>query len=269
MTLYFLGGGNMAAAIIGGLQAAGYSSAIHVANRGEAKRQALVAQYGISVSAQLPALTAQDVLVLAVKPQDMQAACASIETGGALVLSLAAGLTVDTLSRYLGGHQRIIRVMPNTPVKIRQGISGLFAGSGTTEADKQQAETLMRSVGQTVWLAQEADMHGLIAVCGSGSGYVFYLLDALFQAALAQGFDPATARSLSLATFQGAVALAGQSDAPFVELQNQVTSKGGTTIAAIDTFRRHQVAEHLAQGAQVAADRSREMEAAFAAAGKE
>lgn len=266
MTLYFLGGGNMAAAIIGGLKAAGHTEAIHVANRGEDKRQALAKQYGVAVSATLPPLTADDILILAVKPQDMKSACNGVQTNGALVLSLAAGLTLDTLSRYLGGTQRIIRVMPNTPSKIGQGVSGLFAGSGADENDRKRAQMLMAAVGQTVWLTDEAQMHALIAVSGSGSGYVFYLMDALFQAALAQGFDAQQAHTLVLHTFQGAAALAGQGGLSFVQLQDQVTSKGGTTIAAINTFRQHQVAEHIALGAQAAAERSKAMEAEFQAA---
>lgn len=266
MTLYFLGGGNMAAAIIGGLQAARSPQAVHVAERGAQRRQILTDKYGVAVSETLPPLNADDVLILAVKPQDMQAACENVETGGALVLSLAAGLAVDTLSHYLGGTKRIIRVMPNTPAAIGQGISGLFAGSGTNTDDRNLAQTLMGAVGQTVWLEQEEQMHALTGISGSGSGYVFYLMDALFQAALAQGFEPQQARLLVQQTFQGAAALAGQTDLPFAQLQDQVTSKGGTTIAAIDTFRQHQVAAHIAQGVQAAAERSRQMQAEFQAA---
>lgn len=263
MTVYFLGGGNMAAAIVGGLKAAEYPEAVHVANRGEAKRQALAEQYGVAVSEKLPPLAAEDVLVLAVKPQDMQTACADVRLNGALVLSLAAGLSVETLSQYLGGTQRIIRVMPNTPSRIGQGVSGLFAGPGVDEADRNRAQAMMAAVGQTVWLDSEDEMHALIGISGSGSGYVFYLMDALFQAALAQGFQAQQARTLVLHTFQGAAALAAQSDLSFAQLQDQVTSKGGTTIAAIDTFRQRQVAEHIGQGVAAAANRSQQMEADF------
>lgn len=266
MTLYFLGGGNMAAAIIGGLRAAGYAGAVHVAERGAERRDLLARQYGAAVSESLPPLGADDILVLAVKPQDMQAACAGVEANGALVLSLAAGLTLDTLSRYLGGTRRLIRVMPNTPAQIRQGISGLFADTGADEDDRRRAEELMHAVGQTVWLAAETDIHGLIAVSGSGPGYVFYLMDALFQAALAQGFPHEQARALTAQTFLGAAALAAESDLSFAELQNRVTSKGGTTAAAIAAFEQAQLAAHIAAGAVAAAQRSREMEAGFQAA---
>ena len=115
MTIYFLGGGNMATAIVAGLHRAGRAGEVHVTNRGAAKREALMAQYGVATSPKQPEIGADDVLILAVKPQDMQAACADVPTNGALVISLAAGLSVATLSRYLGGTRRLVRVMPNTP----------------------------------------------------------------------------------------------------------------------------------------------------------
>ncbi|WP_038327669.1 pyrroline-5-carboxylate reductase family protein, partial [Kingella kingae] len=127
MTIYFLGGGNMAAAIVAGLCQAERTTEIHVANRGAEKRAALAAKYGVTVSEKLPTLTKNDVLILAVKPQDMQAACENVASSGALVISLAAGLSIATLSRYLGGTQRIIRAMPNTPAQIGLGVTGLFA----------------------------------------------------------------------------------------------------------------------------------------------
>ena len=127
MTIYFLGGGNMAAAIIAGLHRAGKQNSVHVVNRGAEKREKLAALYGVKTSATLPALTEHDVLVLAVKPQDMKTACENIATNGALVLSVAAGLNVDTLSRILDGTRRIVRVMPNTPSQISMGVSGMYA----------------------------------------------------------------------------------------------------------------------------------------------
>ena len=128
MTIYFLGGGNMATAIVAGLCRAGRNSEIHVADNNPDQRARLAAQYGVQVSATLPELCADDVLVLAVKPQDMQAACAAIRPNGALVLSIAAGLGVDTLSRYLGGTRRLVRVMPNTPAQVGEGVAGLWRG---------------------------------------------------------------------------------------------------------------------------------------------
>ena len=264
MTVYFLGGGNMAGAIIAGLHRISPETAVHVVDNNADRRHFLNEQYGAAASDTLPELTADDVLVLAVKPQDMETACAGIRHNGALVLSVAAGLPVATLSRYLGGTQRIVRVMPNTPAQVGEGISGLFAGSGTSEDDRRRAEAIMGSSGRTLWLDTEEQMHAITGISGSGPAYVFYLLDALQQAAQNLGFDPQQARTLSLATFKGAVALAEQSGEDFRVLQDKVTSKGGTTFAALESFRSNRVAENLQQGAAAAATRSEEMAAQFA-----
>ena len=262
MTVYFLGGGNMAAAIVAGMAAEG-DWQIHVANRGAEKREKLARQFGVAVSEKLPPLGADDILVLAVKPQDMQAALAGVQANGALVLSMAAGLSVATLSRYLGGTRRIIRIMPNTPGRIGLGVAGMFAADGANEADRQAADTIMRTNGSTVWLGDEAQMHAITGISGSGPAYVFYLLNALKEAAQAQGFDEATARSLSLATFKGAVELAAQSGEDFALLQQNVTSKGGTTHEAIETFKTHGVAEAIGAGVAACVARSQQMAQQF------
>lgn len=262
--VFFLGGGNMAAAIAGGLvKQDGYH--VHIANRGAEKRERLAAELGVAVSETLPPLNENDVLVLAVKPQDMQAACENVQHGGALVLSVAAGLSVATLSRYLGGTRRIVRTMPNTPSKVGLGVTGLYAAPEISTTDRAAAEAIMQAVGQTVWLDEETQMHALTGISGSGPAYVFYLLAALQNAAQAQGFEADTARKLSLATFQGAVELARQSGANFAELQQQVTSKGGTTHEAIETFKTHQVAESLAAGVAACVARSESLAAQYEA----
>lgn len=264
MKICFLGGGNMAAAIAGGLvKQGGYR--VHIAERGAEKRERLARELGVAVSEKLPALSADDVLVLAVKPQDMQAACAGLQTGGALVLSVAAGLGIDTLSRYLGGTRRIVRVMPNTPSKVGLGVSGMFAADGAGEADKRLADAMMLSVGQTVWLDNEAQMHAVTGISGSGPAYVFYLMNALKAAAEAQGFDGETARRLSLAVFAGAAALAEQSGEDFGVLQQNVTSKGGTTVAAVAAFEQHRLPAALQAGVAACVARSQEMAQQFEA----
>ena len=256
MNIYFLGGGNMASAIAGGLvKQGGYQ--VHLADRSAATRERLVKELGVSVSESLPELGADDVLVLAVKPQDMQAACA-------VVLSVAAGLSIATLSSYLGGTRRIVRVMPNTPAKIGMGISGLFS-DGLSDADKAVAERVMQSVGQTVWLESEDKMHNITGISGSGPAYVFYLLEALQNAAEQQGFGREDARKLSLATFRGAVELAAQTGEDFTVLRQNVTSKGGTTHEAVETFKAEHVSEAIAKGAAACVARSREMEQQFQA----
>jgi len=258
MTVYFLGGGNMAAAIIAGMvRHGGY--AIHVVGRNAAKQQQLAERYGVAISPTLPALSADDVLVLAVKPQDMKAACENVATNGALVLSVAAGLSVDTLSRYLGGTRRIVRVMPNTPSKIGLGVSGMYAAEGLSESDKQIAEVLMQSAGMVVWLAKEDEMHSITGISGSGSAYVFYLMGALERAAKQQGFGDEQAKRLSLATFKGAVALAEQSGEAFAVLQQNVTSKGGTTAEAIRVFDEKDIPESIAEGVAACVARSKEI----------
>lgn len=258
MNIYFLGGGNMAEAIAGGLvKQGGYR--IHIANRGAEKRERLARELGVQVSEKLPALNAEDVLVLAVKPQDMKAACENVATNGALVLSVAAGLSVDTLSRYLGGTRRIVRVMPNTPSKIGLGVSGMYAAEGLSESDKQIAEVLMQSAGMVVWLAKEDEMHSITGISGSGSAYVFYLMGALERAAKQQGFGDEQAKRLSLATFKGAVALAEQSGEAFAVLQQNVTSKGGTTAEAIRVFDEKDIPESIAQGVAACVARSKEI----------
>ena len=258
MNIYFLGGGNMAAAIAGGLvKQGGYC--IHIANRGAEKRERLAKELNVEVSESLPELLSDDVLILAVKPQDMEAACRNVRVNGALVLSVAAGLSIDTLSRYLGGTRRIVRTMPNTPGKIGLGVSGMFAEAEVSEADRTTAHRIMRSVGLTVWLDEEDKLHNITGISGSGPAYVFYLLGALQAAAQAQGFSEEDARALSLATFKGAVALAEQSGEDFTKLQQNVTSKGGTTHEAIETFKSCRVAEAIAQGVEACVKRSQEM----------
>lgn len=196
MTIYFLGGGNMAAAIAGGLvKQGGYH--IHIANRSAEKRARLAAELGVTVSEKLPELNEHDVLILAVKPQDMQAACAQLSTQGALVLSVAAGLSIQTLSHYLGGTQRIIRIMPNTPSQVGLGIAGIYAPPHISLADQQQAEAIMRTTGEVIWLHDEQQIHSITGISGSGPAYVFYLLNALQQAAINQGFTEQQARQLA------------------------------------------------------------------------
>lgn len=264
MKVYFLGGGNMASAIAGGLvKQNGFQ--VHIANRSAEKRERLAAELGVAVSEKLPELTAEDVLVLAVKPQDMQAACAGLQTNGALVLSVAAGLSVNTLSRYLGGATRIVRTMPNLPSKIGLGVSGMFAEPNISQTDRDVADRIMKAAGQTVWLETEDQMHAITGICGSGSGYVFYLLDALRQAAEVQGFDAATARELSLSTFKGAAALAESSSAAFRELQDGVTSKGGTTAAALAVFDQRGIKDGIAEGVNACVERSQAIALQFEA----
>lgn len=265
MNIYFLGGGNMASAIIQGLQRQQVNEPIFVASRNPDKRLILEKKFNITTSDKLPELSHNDILILAVKPQDMEHACSGIQTNGALVLSLAAGLNLKTLSRYLNGHSRMIRVMPNTPAAIGFGISGLFADTSVSisEDDKQCAERIMRAVGEVVWLEHEEQLHTLTAVSGSGPAYIFYLMNAMKQAAENLGLSEELAYQLSLNTFKGATLLAEHSKQDFSVLQEQVTSKGGTTFAALSIFNKKNVGEHIGLGIQAAKKRSEELSQLF------
>lgn len=259
MSVYFLGGGNMATAIVAGMsKQGGYD--IEVIDRNLEKRQHLSSCYQVRCSEKLPTLNADDVLVLAVKPQDMQQSTADIEINGALVLSIAAGLTINTLSQFLPNHQRIIRIMPNTPCQIGLGISGLYAPSNIDAADKTLAENIMRTTGEVVWLDEESAINRIAGISGSGPAYVFYFLNALQQAAIQQGFSTKEAHQLSLGTFKGAVSLAEQSGTEFVQLQKNVTSKGGTTFAATSVFDQHQLSQVVADGVAASVARAEEMQ---------
>lgn len=263
MHIYFLGGGNMASAIIAGLVSSSMKPQITVIDHNAEKRQKLIDTYHINAAAQLPSLNEQDVLVLATKPQDLKESCASITLNNALVLSLAAGVDVDTLSSYLKGHTRIIRTMPNTPAQVGLGITGLYGAAKISQADKDIANQIMASVGTTVWLDTEDQIHDITCISGSGPAYVFYLMDALFQAAKEQGFSEEEAHTLALGTFKGAVTLAEKSPNTFAELQQNVTSKGGTTHEAIQTFREANVAEAIAKGVLACRQRSEQMQKIF------
>lgn len=259
MRVFFLGGGNMATAIVAGMsQAGGYD--IELIDRNQNKRQYLIDTYQVRANEALPELNADDVLVLAVKPQDMQAATANIRINGALVLSLAAGLTTSILSKFLHGHQRIIRIMPNTPCQIGLGISGLFAPATVDGKDKAIAEKIMLTSGSVVWLDEESGINRIAGISGSGPAYVFYFLNALQQAAIQQGFSAQEAYQLSLGTFKGAVALAEKSGLEFNQLQKNVTSKGGTTFAATSVFDQHKLTDVVMDGVQASIVRAEEMQ---------
>lgn len=256
-TLYFLGGGNMALAIIQGLLK-NQQYHIHVVEHNALRREQLMRIDNIDISASLPKLCKDDILLLAVKPQDIQAACRQIICDGALVLSIAAGLSITTLTRWLG-HQRIIRMMPNLPAQVGLGITGIYAPESISTEDRHTCENIMQTNGTVIWLDSEEKIHNITAIAGSGPGYVFYLLDAFFQAALQQGFTEQVAKQLVLETVHGALSLATERNMPFAQLQKEVTSKGGTTAAALAVFSEQQTDTVFQQAIQACANRSREL----------
>lgn len=263
MKILFLGGGNMANALIGGMVKQDFcASDIHVIDPGPEARQRLEAAYAVNCHPDAKtAPDAPDILLLAVKPQQMREAVAPFvgKLGEALVVSIAAGLNMTTLSRWLGNHPRIVRSMPNTPALVGKGITGLCAMPAVDEAGKRTAEQILRAVGNTVWIDDESQMDAVTAISGSGPAYVFLFIEALQQAALDLGFNASQARQLAIETVQGAAALAAGSEDSASVLRERVTSKGGTTEAALKVMQEQGVKEGIIAGCQAAEARGREL----------
>jgi pyrroline-5-carboxylate reductase len=258
----FIGGGNMARALIGGLQTNGYlMSDINVIEPDAEKRSQLKIDFGVSVTEQLPSVAMADIVVLAVKPQQLRDL--SIFLGSLLqkqlLISIAAGIRAKDIARWLGGYQSIIRVMPNTPAQIQLGVSALYAMPEVTKVQHEQAETILKAVGEILWLDEEAKMDAVTAISGSGPAYVFYFIEAMQQAALELGLNEDQAKTLSLQTFIGASKLAEQSHESPAILRSQVTSKGGTTEQAILTMESAAVKSSIIKAAKAAASRSEEL----------
>jgi pyrroline-5-carboxylate reductase len=259
MRIAFLGGGNMASAMIGGLIARGFeASAICVIEVDPAARDRLAARYPVQLRAAPDAATrACDTLVLAVKPQDMRAALGSLgaDVGGMLVISIAAGLRLETLSRWMGGHRRVVRCMPNTPALIGMGISGLYALPEVSREERARAEQVLAAVGEVVWVDDEGLLDPVTAVSGSGPAYVFWFIEQLAASGERLGLERRTALRLALATVRGAAELAvGAAESPAV-LRERVTSKGGTTEAALTVFAEERLGERLSRAIEAASRR--------------
>lgn len=261
MKIAFIGGGNMASALIAGLvKQAG--TTIHVVDPKEESLARLAQQYGASTSTTIDAgVKDSDVVVLAVKPQQMREVAAALapHLKGQLVLSIAAGIRSVDLARWLGGYDAIVRTMPNTPALIGMGVTGMAAQAGVSAAQRDAADAVMRAVGKTVWLDDEAQIDAVTAVSGSGPAYVFFFLEAMQQAAREMSLNAEQGRELALATFTGAAQLAAQSDESVEVLRQRVTSKGGTTHAAITSMEAAGVKEAIVAAMQAAAARGREL----------
>jgi len=201
------------------------------------------------------------VLVLAVKPQQMRAAAsaAAPHLGDALVVSIAAGIRLADLARWMGGRKRLVRAMPNTPALVHAGITGLHAGADVGPDDRQAAEDLLAAVGATLWFEREGDLDAVTAVSGSGPAYVFYAIEALERAARELGLAEGAARSLALWTFVGATKLAIERGEEPAKLRAQVTSKGGTTERALEVLEAAGVADRFVEAVKAACERSREL----------
>ena len=263
MQITFIGGGNMAGAIIGGLLNQGYSAeALRVVEIAADARAKIARQYGIDAVAQIDgAAVAGDCVVLAVKPQNMREVATALRPllKHQLVISIAAGIRSTDLSRWLGGYPRLVRVMPNTPALVGAGCTGVYAAPGVMQEDVARAEAILGAVGTTLRIEREEQLDAITAVSGSGPAYVFYFMEALQHAALDLGLAPDAARRLALATFVGAVKLAADSTEEPAILRARVTSKGGTTAAALASMDAAGIDKSIRRAVKAADERSREL----------
>lgn len=258
----FVGGGQMAGSLVGGLRAAGHAAArIRVAEPDRARAQALRTEFGVEVRAAAREVAdGADALVLAVKPQVMQEALQGLRPARTTtVVSIAAGLRVEALRSWLGPDAPIVRCMPNTPALLRCGVTGLYAPAGTPERSRQLADRILGAVGQTCWLADEGLLDAVTALSGSGPAYYFLLTEALRDAGRELGLDAATAKLLAERTLVGAGRMAESGGRDVAELRANVTSKGGTTEAAVNLLEQRGLRGLLADALRAAAARARQL----------
>jgi pyrroline-5-carboxylate reductase len=261
-TMAFIGGGNMATAIIGGLIRQGMRPEQFIVLEPFADTAAkLLADFGITALVAADAsLVRAHMVVWAVKPQVFSEAAVPVmpHTRSALHLSVAAGIRTDSICRWTG-TDRVVRCMPNTPALVGQGMTGLFACPSVTAADKGWVEQIIQTTGQYIWVEHEAHLDAVTALSGSGPAYVFYFLEAMTQAGVGMGLSAAQAYQLAVATFSGASSLAAASTEPAELLRQRVTSKGGTTYAAITALEAAGVKASFVMAMQAAELRAREL----------
>ncbi len=253
----FIGGGNMGRALISGLLANGFhAKQLSVVEANAATALKLHEDFGVQGISSLEQISfdfsKNNVVVMAIKPQDFNVVAKGLaaklkhaSAPGPLIVSIAAGIRLQDMSRWLD-HARCVRAMPNTPALIGKGITGLFADTAVSATDRQLAETICSAVGQSVWVAEEKLMDAVTAVSGSGPAYVFAFLEAMQSAGEKLGLDAVSARKLAYATLEGATQLAHNSDEHAGKLRERVTSKGGTTAAALEVLQQegwHQILE--------------------------
>lgn len=264
-TIGFIGGGNMAASLVGGLVGDNCQPGnIQVAEPDAARREALANRYGISTTADNNALAAAvDVVVLAVKPQVMAEVCRGIadtvQEKQPLILSIAAGLRIADIDRWLGSNCAIVRTMPNTPALVQSGATALFANDRVSTGQREQAEAVMRSVGLTLWLEQESQMDAVTALSGSGPAYFFLIIELLQQAGVKLGLSEESARLLAVQTAFGAAKMALESPEESTTLRARVTSPGGTTERAIGILEEGGIRALFDKALEGARDRAGEL----------
>lgn len=245
----FIGGGNMGRALISGLLANGFeANQLSVVEANASTAIQLHKDFGVQVIGGLDQIafnfSQNNVVVMAIKPQDFNLIAKGLSSKlkhagapGPLILSIAAGIRIKDMSRWLD-HERCVRAMPNTPALIGKGITGLFADAAVNQSDRALAQTICNAVGQTIWVHEEKLMDAVTAVSGSGPAYVFAFLEAMQSSGEKLGLDSTTARKLAYATLEGATQLAHNSEEHAGVLRERVTSKGGTTAAALDILKQ-------------------------------
>ncbi|MBA3695517.1 MAG: pyrroline-5-carboxylate reductase [Methylotenera sp.] len=267
MKISFIGGGNMARAIIGGLKNDGFdTTAITVLELDAEKRQQLNHEFGVQSTDDYDDISHTNVIVLAIKPQQLKAVCQQLAGSikNQLVISIAAGIRTVDIASWLNNHQAIVRVMPNTPAQIQAGVSALYALETVSTIQREQASIILAAVGKTLWLNDESKMDAVTAISGSGPAYVFYLIEALQEAGVSLGLTVDEAAMLALQTFKGSSLLAASSAVDVKALRAQVTSKGGTTEQGILSLENADIKKIMRKAAQAAADKSKSLGNALA-----
>lgn len=259
MRISFFGGGNMASAMIGGLLARGHAAGdIYVVEISADARERLKREFSVGVGLDNANAAGADVVVLAVKPQQLEQLARELTPllKNQLVFSIAAGISTGLLQSWLNGNNKIVRAMPNTPAQIQAGLTGLFAMPAVDAAGRSAAETIAEATGDYFWVDSERAIDAVTALSGSGPAYVFYFIEAMQQAAENLGFDPALARRISNQTFLGASLLASHSAEDAATLRQRVTSKGGTTERALETLEAAAVKQHFVAAIEAAYQRA-------------
>ena len=263
--LTFIGAGNMASSIIGGLVGKGFSPKLITASdphEGTLERLKAVAPVHTTAD-NVQAVADADVVVLAVKPQMMKAVleplAVTLQAKRPLIISIAAGIEIRSIEHWLGGALPIVRCMPNTPALVQVGATGLFANAAVNDAQRQQADNILRAVGLALWVEQESQLDAVTAVSGSGPAYFFLVMEAMQTAGERLGLPADIARTLTLQTALGAAQMAISSDVDAAELRRRVTSPNGTTERAVAVFEQGGLRELFQQALQACNDRSEEL----------
>lgn len=262
MNIGFIGGGNMARAIISGLKNNGFNTkTISVLELDTEKRAQLCREFDIIAADNFDDFSDEDVIILSVKPQQLKSVCEQLVPyiKHQLIISIAAGIRSADIASWLDQYESIVRVMPNTPAQIQAGVSALYALNKVSQQQREQANLILAAVGKTVWLDDESKMDAVTAISGSGPAYVFYLIEALQEAGVKLGLTADEANMLAVQTFKGASLLAAQSTEDVITLRAQVTSKGGTTEQGILALETADIKHIMQTAAKAAADKSKSL----------